>query len=176
MIENDFLVITYNASGGHGQMRLYLPEVYKRPSITWTNKLFKVLKNTDADLDEIKTSLWEWLEAKFHDGSHPDPEDEEWKKDMAKSYADARQIAADLIPKIQNSEIVVKRMADACKGLPKKAPQREMLKKAREELKGLKDKQKAHERKAKDILRFYEENKRDYENWLKLIALVAGGN
>lgn len=95
---------------------------------------------------------------------------------MAKSYADARQIAADLIPKIQNNEIVVKRMADACKGLPKKAPQREMLKKAREELKGLKDKQKAHERKAKDILRFYEENKRDYEKWLKLIALVAGGN
>lgn len=172
IMDGETLIIKYITPGGRGCMKLYLPEYYKRPAISWTRKVLKVI-DLSPDADKIRTALWEWLEDRFHEVS-TDPEDIAFQKKMANAYADAKQDAADLRPKIENTENIVKRMSEAVKGLPKRAPEREMLKKAREELKALRNKQKSFERKAAEILRYVDQNKRDYEKWLKVISLVTG--
>ena len=174
ILDGDTLTINYITSGGKGCMKLYLPKFYKRPEIGWTKKLLRLVVDLSPDSEKIRTLLWEWLTDRFHEVSH-DPEDKEYQKEMAKAYADARQAAADIRPKIDHTEKIVARMQEAVKGLPKKAPQREMLKKVKEELKDHKSKLKSYEKEIKDIPRYMEQNKRDYEKWLTLLDVVSGG-
>lgn len=177
ILDGDTLTINYITSGGKGCMKLYLPEFYKKyksPDIAWTKKLLRLVVDLSPDSEKIRTLLWEWLTERFHEVCL-NPEDETYQKNMAKAYADARQAATDIKPKIADTEKIVARMQQAVKGLPKKAPQREMLKKVKEELKDHKSKLRSYEREIKDIPRYVEQNKRDYEKWLTLLNVVSGG-
>lgn len=173
IMDGETLIIKYITPGGRGCMKLYLPECYKRPTISWTRKVLKVI-DLSQDADKIRTALWEWLNAEFHDGTHPDPESEDYRKAMANRYAEARQIAADTAPEIKNLEKKIEQLQHLVKGKSKKAPERAELKKTKEQLKAAKDKRKRAEKTAKEIPAIMKSMQKEYDAWVTLIDLVGG--
>lgn len=170
ILVGDILTIRYP----NGCMKLNLRNCFEKPSITWSRKLLRVAVDVSPDSETIRTKLWEWLNAEFHNGMHPDPESEDYRKAMANRYAEARQIMADTAPEIEKLEKKIERLQYLVKGKSKKAPERAELKKTKEQLKAAKDKSKRAEKTAKEIPAIIKSMQKEYDAWVKLIDLVGG--
>jgi hypothetical protein len=166
------LSIDYITDGGRGHVDIDL-RGYFPMSATWLRKFLRLVVDRSTQKDELRREIYDYL--KSESLKVPDPESVDFLKACAKDYSDTREKAADCRKVIEDWEKRIPRMEAYVKGMPKKCPERELIKDAKEKLRQARRNKKNYEKKAEGIAKLPEQYRKDREEWAKLLKVLEQG-